>query len=49
MISAEEAKSLLAYDPETGVFMRKARAGKIAKGAADSHGYIQIRLSGKLW
>lgn len=49
MISAEEAKSLLAYDPKTGAFARKARGGKIVKGATDSHGYAQIRLNGKLY
>lgn len=51
-ISAEEARQLLDYNPETGVFTWRvqrrgtARVGSIA-GRVDSGGYIQIAIYGR--
>lgn len=51
-ISAEEARQLLDYNPETGTFTWRvgrrgtARVGSIA-GRMDSGGYIQISVNGK--
>ncbi|KGJ13603.1 HNH endonuclease [Paracoccus sanguinis] len=44
-------KELLTYDPETGVFRRNIRSGRIAAGALagspDNRGYLTIRIDGK--
>ena len=53
MITQDELKKLLSYDPETGVFTRiiSNRTDRIGKqpGASNSKGHIQIRLNGKLY
>lgn len=49
-LTAEELKSVLHYDPETGVFTRLGgpRKGKAA-GSVDSWGHRQIRIYGRLY
>lgn len=52
-ISAEEARQLLSYNPETGTFTwrvgrGKARVGSVA-GTPCSGGYFQIRIYGRIY
>ena len=46
MLTSSRLKSLLDYDPDTGVFFWKR--GKIA-GTPDKDGYIQIQIDGKIY
>jgi hypothetical protein len=51
-ISAEEARSLLGYDPVTGAFIRKVKTCNRVKagspaGSINGSGYIRIRLKSK--
>jgi len=53
MITQEEVKRLLHYDPETGVMTRKVRTSNRIKvgdvfGSPNSDGYLQGRLHSKL-
>ena len=54
MISQKRLHELLAYDPESGVFVWKkptsnrAKVGQLA-GYIDPSGYVSIRLDGKLY
>ena len=44
MITQEELKETLKYNPDTGVFIR-IKSNKEIK--ADSHGYVSVKLKGK--
>lgn len=51
MITAEQAKTALDYNPETGLFTWKIRAAKhinigAIAGGHDSHGYLRISIQG---
>jgi hypothetical protein len=52
MITQQELKELLHYNPETGIFTRKTKVnrnkviGSIA-GTVDVHGYVAIAIDGK--
>lgn len=53
MITEEEIKKLLSYDPHTGVFTWKmergsARVGSVA-GSSNSKGYVQIKVKSKIY
>lgn len=51
MITQARLKELLHYDPETGVFIRKAKQSNQMEGAIaggeDGSGYLRIRIDGK--
>ena len=52
MISQDELKALLEYDPETGVFKYRKRSGTRSAGAvagskSKSIGYVLIGVGGK--
>lgn len=54
MITQEYLKSILNYDPETGIFTNKVfRAPHGVKGAStgskDTYGHLQIKIKGKLY
>ena len=52
-LSAERARELFSYDPETGVITRRlsttngTRVGDVA-GSPQSNGYLRIRVGGTL-
>ena len=51
MITAERLRSVLSYDPRTGIFIWKQRKGRIRKGAIAGNrmpiGYVQIMVDNK--
>lgn len=47
MITQKELKQSVSYNRRTGVFTRKSTKKKA--GAIDSHGYIQIKINGRLY
>lgn len=54
MLTAEEARRLFAYDPETGILTwkispsKKMKAGDVA-GSKNVNGYIQVMVKGKFY
>lgn len=54
MLTAEEARRLFAYNPETGILTRKIRRSSNAKagdevGSKDPRGYLRIYIAGKFY